>query len=279
MTQSFKTGDVVVLTKPTDLGRCTKTVRSVSADGKTVELDWFIIGDCNSGSFPVGDVRLATDAERKAMQSLPVCGDIASDLADKIMGLINSKPRSPTRDELVELINASTFAADAVVKVKAANPMMTAGAPAHAGNCAVPSGADWIVRATKATEERTRQLCGQGGCGVDPAAPEGDRTVFHGNHHYVITTGEGAIPNEWYLTKLEDDGTISRTKVDRTEATVASAVMPLPYKDVSTANLTLMKQLRERDRLVAGMFSALDNLLPNVPSMFGDDIKSDGSKP
>ncbi len=33
--------------------------------------------------------------------------DIASDLADKIIALINSKPRSPTKDELVGLINAS----------------------------------------------------------------------------------------------------------------------------------------------------------------------------
>lgn len=63
--------------------------------------------------------------------------DIASDLADKIMALINSKPRSPAKDELVGLINESAFAVDAYAKVVAAAPMMmmtTVAMPA--GNCA-----------------------------------------------------------------------------------------------------------------------------------------------
>ena len=61
--------------------------------------------------------------------------DIASDLADKIMALVNSKPRSPSKDELVGLINESALAVDAYAKVVAASPVMTA-VPMHAVDCA-----------------------------------------------------------------------------------------------------------------------------------------------
>lgn len=165
--------------------------------------------------------------------------DIASDLADQIMALINSKPRSPTKDELVAVIAEPIGSLEALVRLS--------------NDAALSSSFPAFLVTNEMLEQFPEKEIKPGG--------------------WVAVSSE-MMHHDLLPIPLDQKAGIIKAFVARygtvgTSIPSGEPLMPMPYKDVSTANVTLMNQLREA--IESGMNSNYPGLLKAK--------KPDGSKP